>query len=69
MDDGTVMLLIFLIGVILPCAILLLVAVGALLRFLWEIDDAGVLYRPLIKWGGCWLLMIISLLIFFMVIG
>ena len=40
---------VLLIGLVLPCVILCLVGVGWLIKFLWDIDEEGCLFRPIIK--------------------
>ena len=69
MSYGTGMLLILLIGCVLPLAILFLVAVGWLIKFMWDVDPDGLFWRPIIKYGGIWIVLVIGLLIFFVMWG
>jgi len=59
---------IFLIGMVLPCAILYLVAAGWLIKFAWDIDEEGCLFRPIII-TGAFILIVILLIIFSILLG
>lgn len=69
MDTGMGMFLLFLIGVILPLAIMLLIVVGWLIKFFGNLDPESYLWRPLIKWGGLVIVILILELIFVIIFG
>ncbi len=65
MDSGRGMILIFLIGFILPLGILVLVAVGYLIKFLWDIDEEVGCFRPIIVIAGITIVLLIVLFLGF----
>lgn len=55
------------------CAILYLAAmgwfIGLAIKILWDADEKGYFFRPLIKWGGLFIAFMILMLLFLIALG
>lgn len=43
--------------------------IGFVIKILWDADAEGILFRPLVKWGGIFIAVLIFMFLFMIVMG